>query len=167
MRVTNPVPKTKKGFSVEILLKPDSGKDQPVLGQNMMFGGGGRLVVQYTRYCMILPVWKRFYGPRVLPEAEDIVVVRTPSAVKFYVNGRPYSPAGPANAGSTEKPPPVVGAAPMEIGGQQMWKKQWGGYRGVGGFAGWIKLVRVYNAALTAREVASLYRQLPRRGPVR
>ncbi|MCL5408840.1 MAG: LamG domain-containing protein [Candidatus Omnitrophica bacterium] len=143
----------KDALSFELVLKPNSGKTMNIFEKGMQWGGYA-LRINYGHFVPIISSWKFASGPTVMPIAQDIVVTFKKPIVEFYLNGK-----------LTDKSTidysidPQAGQMHIMIGGFDLWNKK-EGYHPVPGFKGWIKLIRIYDAALTPEEVMFLHERL-------
>jgi len=145
-------------LTIELLLKPDSGKTAPILCKGMHYGGYA-MRIQYGKYWPIIGTWKDGPSTPVLPNLDHIVVTFRAPAAKIYVNGE--------QVGENEingRMNPEAQKRFLVIGGFDVYSKEKGGYGPEPGFEGIIRLVRIYDKALSGEEVRNAYLLIRREG---
>lgn len=138
-------------LTLELLLAPQANEPMPVLIRGMHYGGYA-LRVSHGNYDPILAAWNHGPGVPALPAAEHLVVTFKRPVVKLYLGGTLM-----CQRQLDKDLTPAAHERPLVIGGWDTWSEGQG-YHPTPGFRGWIRLVRIYDRALSADQVARRYR---------
>ncbi|MBT9151291.1 MAG: hypothetical protein DDT40_01479 [candidate division WS2 bacterium] len=146
--------KSEEEISLEIVLQPDTAKDMPILIRGMHWGGYALRIIVGS-YRPIISAWNFAPGAMVIPVATHIIITFKKPDVRFYLDGE-LTNEGEIDVSLN----PRAEKRPLVIGGWDGWTEERGGYHPEPGFEGWIRLVRIYERALTEDEVRAQYQKL-------